>query len=83
MLLVWLTKLIRLQSRQLTTLQKEHFENSMGKGENAVIQDFLLFQQYFLYSQEQYSNFLFTFTLLSANTLNLDQSKILSFDKKS
>ena len=83
MLLAWLTKLIPLQSQHLTTLQKEHFENSMGKGENAVILDFLFFQQHFLYSQEQYFNFLVTFILLSANTLNLDQSKILSFDKKS
>ena len=40
-------------SRLVTTLKKKHFENVVGKGENAGNQYFLLFPQYFLPYQRQ------------------------------
>ena len=48
------------------TLPKKIFENIAGKGENACNQHLLLFPQCFP----------------SANTLNLDQSQILTFGKE-
>ena len=41
-------KLFNSQSRLLMTLRKKHFENIVGKGENAGNQHFLLFLQFFL-----------------------------------
>ena len=58
------------QSRLLTTLRKLPFENIVGKGENAVNLPKANF------------SFLVTFILLSANALNLDQPKKLSFGKE-
>ena len=56
----------------------------MGKGENAGNQHFLLFPQCFLISTHPETNFCFwaTFILSSANALNLDQSKSLSFGEE-
>ena len=62
------------------TLKKRDFENIVGKGENAGNQHFLLFPQCFLpYHIEIIISA--TFIVSSANTLNLDQSKILPFGK--
>ena len=59
-----------LHNPDLTTLWKRPFENSVGKGENAGNQHFLLFPQCFLPFPKQIS-FLFTFKLSSANAFNL------------
>ena len=69
------------QSRLLTTLRKNAFENIMGKGENAGNQHFLLFPQF---STLLKTNFYVwaIFILSSADAFNLDQSKILSFGKE-
>ena len=63
------------------TLSKKPFENIEGKGENAGYQHFLLFPRCFQPFQRQII-VLSTFTLSSANALNLDQSVILSFGKE-
>ena len=57
-------------------------ENIVGKGENAGDQHFLLFPQCFLPFPKQISIFSVTFTLLSANALNFDKSRILSLGKE-
>ena len=59
---------------------EEAFENTVGKGENAGNQHFLLFPQYFLLYYRKKS--LATFKLSSANTSNFGHSKILSFGKE-
>ena len=46
------SKLLTTQSRLLMTLYKKPFENSVGKGENAGNQHFLLFPQRFLSYQK-------------------------------
>ena len=56
--------------RLLTTLRKEPFENTVGKGENA---GFYLSKREFVFKV--------TLILPSANAFKLDQSKILSFVK--
>ena len=67
----------------LMTLRKKPFENNVGKGKNAGNQHFLLFPQCFLLFPKQISGFFFViFILSSANTFNLDQSKILLFCKE-
>ena len=43
-------KLFTTQSRLLSTLGKKPFENTVGKGENAGDQHFLLFPQCFLHN---------------------------------
>ena len=45
------------QSQVLTTPRKKLFQNSVGKGENAGNQHFLLFRQCFLLYQNQFSSF--------------------------
>ena len=50
-------QLFTTQSRFLTTLIKKHFENIVGKGENAGNQHFLLFPQCFLPFSKQISIF--------------------------
>ena len=64
--------------------KKKAFENLVGKGENAGNQHFLLFPKMFTSLQKANLDFffLFTFILSSANALNLDQYKILSFGKE-
>ena len=74
-------KLFPTQSRLLTTPKKEPFDNSVGKGENAGNQHFLLFLQYYLPIPKRMPVVKLHF-LLSANDFNLDQSKILSFGKE-
>ena len=64
------------------TLKKKPFENSVGKGENAGNQHFLLFPGYFLSFPKQISIFLSHLFLSSANAFNLDQSTTLSFAKQ-
>ena len=46
-----------MQTRLLTTLRKEAFENILGKGENAGNQHFLLFPKMFLPFPKQISFF--------------------------
>ena len=57
------------------------FENIVGKGENAGNQHFLLFLQCFPPFLKEILIFSVIFILLSANTFNLDQSKICCFIK--
>ena len=59
--------------------EKEPFENSVGKEENAGNQHFLLFPQCFLSYLEQILPF--ESTLSSANAFNFDWCKILSSGK--
>ena len=49
--------LFPIQSRLSTTLDKKAFENTLGKGETAVNQHFLLFPQCFLLYQGHKSSF--------------------------
>ena len=66
-----------------TDLEKEVFsENVEGKGENAGNQHFLYFPQYFPSFPKTNFNFSVTFSLSSANALNLDPSKRLSCGKE-
>ena len=62
-------------------MKKKHFENIVGKGENADNQHFRLFPQCFLPIPERFC-FYVKFILSSANAFNLDKSKILLFGKK-
>ena len=63
--------------------KRRAFENIEGKEENAGDQHFLLFPQCFLPFSKQTKNFfLVTFILSSANTFNLDWSKIQWFGKE-
>ena len=74
------------------TLEQKALENIVGKGEalekhcgkreNAGNRNFPLFSQCFLPFSKPRSNFSFTFNLSSANALNMDHSKILSFGKE-
>ena len=66
----------------LTNLKKKDFENIMGKGENAGNQHFLLDPQCFLPFPNQISIFGLHLFLLSANALNLNQSKVLTFGEE-
>ena len=68
-----------MQSRLLTTLKKEAFENILGKGENAGKHHFLLFSKCFLPFPKQFV--ILVCNLLSANAFNLDYSNILSLCK--
>ena len=62
-------------------LGKKPFEHIEGKGENAGNQHFLIFPQCFQPSITDKNHLLkSTFMLSSANALNFDQSKILSFE---
>ena len=63
------------------TLRKNAFENIVGKGENAVTSIFSFSHSVFYDILKTNFNILVTFMLSSANALNLDQSKILSFGK--
>ena len=69
------------QSLLSTTLEKNPFENIVGKGENAGSQHFLLFPQCFQPIPKRISVFWGTFILSSAISFNLDQYKNLSFGK--
>ena len=78
------------QCQVLTSLAEKAYKNIMGKGENASNQHFLLSQNvlHFLLSHNVFYpsnsnvNFLASLILLSANALNLDLSKILSFGER-
>ena len=61
-------------------LWKRTLENTVGKGENAGNQHFLLFPQCFLLYQRAIV-ILATFNLLSANAFNFVSSEILLFGK--
>ena len=67
------------QSRLSTTLQKNTLENMMGKGENAGNQYFILFTQCFPRLLRLDFDISVAFIVSSANALNLDQPKTLSF----
>ena len=57
-------------------------ENTVGKGENAGNQHFLLFPQCFLLYQRKKEIITAAFNLSSANAVNLELSKNLSFVKE-
>ena len=80
-----ITYLFTTQSRLLTTLRKEAFENILGKGENAGNQHFLLFPEMFSTIPKTNFNFLSCIILSSASCLNLNWAKFffLSFGKES
>ena len=63
-------------------LRKKPFENIVGKGENAGNQHFLVIPQCFLSFPKTNFNFSVKFNLMSANALNLDQSKNLLLGKE-
>ena len=63
------------------TLKKKDLENTLGKGESADNQHFLLFPQCFLLLSKRDIINLAMFNLSSEDAFNLDQSKILSFGK--
>ena len=63
------------------TCKKKAFENTVGKGENAGDQHFLLFPQCFILLTKGEIIILVMFNLSSANALNLVTSKILLFGK--
>ena len=63
------------------TFKKKALENTVGKGENAGNQHFLLFPQCFLLNQREIVS-LAAFNLSSANAFSLVTSKILSFGKE-
>ena len=56
--------------------EKKPFENIVGKGENAVLQHFLLFPKCFI-SNIKKCTLRAIMRLLSANVFNLDKVKIL------
>ena len=68
-------------SQLLTPLEKKVFENIVGKGESPGNLYFLLFPQFFLLFPTQISTFESLLFLSSANALNLDKPKTLSFGK--
>ena len=71
------------QSWPLITLKKkETFWKHRRKRRKCWLTAFLLFPQRFLSFPKQIFHFSFTYNLLSANTFNLDQGKILSFWKE-
>ena len=62
-------------------LQYKSFENTVGKGENARKEEFLLFPQCFLPFWRTFCNFSSNLKLSSANSLSLEESKICCFEK--
>ena len=73
---------IGIRGKGLITLMKKALENTVGKGENAGNQHFLLFLLCFLLNQREKLSFLATFNLLYASAFNLVTSKILLFGKE-
>ena len=65
-----------------TTMRNRPFENIVGKGENAGIQQFLLFPQYFLPYLRQKLLFTEHENSSSANAFNLVKAKILLSGKE-
>ena len=63
-------------------LEKEDFENIIGKGENAGNQHFLLFSTMFPTLLKKNFIFSVTFIFLSANAFDLDLSKNFLFGKE-
>ena len=63
------------------TLKKKALENTVGKGENAGNQHFLLFPQCFLLLSKREIIILAMFHLSSANAFTLVTSTILSFGR--
>ena len=61
------------------TQTKVPFENIVGKGENVINQPYFTTMLSFFPAPN--FNFSFLLILLPANVFNLDQSKIMSFDK--
>ena len=57
------------------------FENTVGKGEYAGNQHFVLFEQIFSTLPKRNFSFSVIFILLSASSLNLDQSKNVLFSE--
>ena len=70
------------QSRLLTTLKRKALENTMGKGENAGNQHFLLFPTVFSTLSKREIIILIIFNMSSAKAFNFDKSNILSFGKE-
>ena len=63
------------QFHGLSTLIKNPFENTVGKGKNAGNQHSLLFLQCFSSLSKTNFNISASFTLSSANAFNMDQTK--------
>ena len=63
-------------------MRKKPLENFVGQAENACCQHFLLFPQFFPTPFKLNFIFSFTFILLTACSLNLDQCIILLFGKE-
>ena len=66
------------QGHFLTPLGNMPFQNTVGKGEIAHNEQFLLFPQCFSTRLDNFLPFSSNLKLSSANCFNLDQSKILS-----
>ena len=64
-----------------TCLQYKYFENTAGKGENACIEQFLLFPQCFSTRLKTFLPFSSTLKLLSAKSLSLEESNICHLGK--
>ena len=71
-----MNELFTTPSQLLTTLRKNAFENIVGKGENGGNQHFLFSHKVFYSIKNRNHDFR---DISSANTFNLDKSKILSF----
>ena len=65
------------QTLAFTCLQYKSFENTVGKGEIARNEQFLLFPTVFSTRLENYLTFSTNMKLLSANPFNLDSLKIV------
>ena len=62
-------------------LRYKTYENTVGQGEIARNEQFLLFPKVFLCSLEEFSVIFTHFKLLSANSLNLEESKPCRLEK--
>ena len=69
------------QALNFTCLQYKSFENTVGKGEIAPNEQFLLFPTVFSIHLENFLSFSLTLNLWSANSFNLEDSKICRLRK--
>ena len=68
--------------RTLNNLGKKHFENFVGKGENAGNQHFVLFPEYILQASQNKFEFLAKFNSSFASAFNFDWLKNSLFGKE-
>ena len=69
------------QALVFTCLQYKSFENTVGKGEIARNEQFLLFPQCFLSVWITFCHFHYNLLLSSANSSSLEESKICRLEK--